>query len=417
MDAEGKEKIKDDKEISRIPVGELKPGMYLHDLGLDWLRHPFLTNSFYLDAPSINKIRQLGVDHVWIDESKKVEQDKVEEKNSEEAVRSKQGKRPKSKKVVPSLEQAQETTLEARETVQELFRGVYHQEEFPNFKGLQSTADELLTSVANNPAAMLSVGRLRTRDGYTYEHSVNCGVLMMIFASFYGLGEYHVRTLGIAGFLHDIGKVRVPNEILQKPGALTDEEFTEIKKHSSHGYQILKDTPGIPEKALEVARLHHERVDGKGYPDALPESKIPFEARLAAIVDVYDALTAVRCYKDGMTPTQALRQMMAEAGAKFDQNLFKRFIKCIGVYPPGSIVRLSNGQLGVVENVSRENSAKPIVRVVYDIEREEHIDPPRVINVSRENGLSVISSESLTDWAFLEERLLVSGNSQAHVNG
>nr|WP_274600153.1 HD-GYP domain-containing protein [Halorhodospira abdelmalekii] len=220
-----------------------------------------------------------------------------------------------------------------------------------------------------------------------------------------GKTKYQVRTLGIAGFLHDIGKVRVPSEILQKPSALTEGEYEEIKKHSTHGYQILTETPGIPETALKVARLHHERIDGGGYPDALPESKIPFEARLAAIVDVYDALTAVRCYKDGMTPTQALKRIMADAGTKFDQNLFKRFIKCIGVYPPGSIVRLSNGKIGVVENVSRENSAKPLVRVVYDAERQEYIDPPRLVHVSREPGLSVLSSESLTDWGFLEKRL------------
>ncbi|MBK1735738.1 hypothetical protein CKO15_10690 [Halorhodospira abdelmalekii] len=189
MSTQGKEKTGKDKEIRKVSVYELTPGMFLHDLGVEWLRHPFLHNSFYLDALSIRKIQKLGIDHVLIDTSKKVQQNKVQEKNQEEASLRKQVKRQKSKKVVPSAAQARETTLEARDTLRNLFKRVYQGGESPSFKELRATADGLLTSVANNPAAMLSVGRLRTRDGYTYEHSVNCGVLMMVFASFYGLGE------------------------------------------------------------------------------------------------------------------------------------------------------------------------------------------------------------------------------------
>lgn len=243
-------------------------------------------------------------------------------------------------------------------------------------EALTAVMDGVARSLARNSTALLTLIRLRSKDEYTYLHSVAVGTLMTGLAQRLGLTDAEVRDAGVGGLLHDIGKMAVPLEILNKPGALTPEEYAVAQIHPAEGYTMLCRL-GATGAALDVAHYHHEKMNGTGYPDGLEGEDIPLLARMGAICDVYDALTAERAYKKPWPPPLALGRM-SEWEGHFDPHLLRVFIEMVGIYPAGTLVRLDSGYVAIVLEQNETTLLRPIVSVVFDTSTNERVMPRRV---------------------------------------
>ncbi|MFM4964019.1 HD-GYP domain-containing protein [Aeromonas bivalvium] len=239
---------------------------------------------------------------------------------------------------------------------------------------LAAVAEEMVDTMFTHGDAMLCLARIRAKDAYLMEHSMNVAILLANFGRYLGLARSVLKELTLGGLLHDVGKIMTPNEVLNKPGKLTDEEFAIMREHVVHSHDILISTSGITPTMLEVATNHHERLDGSGYPRRLKGEQLSLYTRMSAIVDVYDAVTADRVYKQGMPPTQAFRILLKGAASHFDEELVTRFIKCMGVYPVGTLVQLSNQRLAIVMQRNEQQPLKPLVKVIYHASRRHYLD-------------------------------------------
>ncbi|MFM4704380.1 HD-GYP domain-containing protein [Aeromonas bivalvium] len=239
---------------------------------------------------------------------------------------------------------------------------------------LAAVAEEMVDTMFSHGDAMLCLARIRAKDAYLMEHSMNVAILLANFGRYLGLARSVLKELTLGGLLHDVGKIMTPNEVLNKPGKLTDEEFAIMREHVVHSHDILNATSGITPTMLEVATNHHERLDGSGYPRRLKGDQLSLYTRMSAIVDVYDAVTADRVYKPGMPPTQAFRILLKGAASHFDEELVTRFIKCMGVYPVGTLVQLSNQRLAIVMQRNEQQPLKPLVKVIYHAGLRHYLD-------------------------------------------
>ena len=233
---------------------------------------------------------------------------------------------------------------------------------------VQELADDIDNSVLNNPNALLCLSQIREKDKYLLEHSINVGILMSIFSTSMGYDKATVKELTTGAFLHDVGKILVPSEVLNKPGKLTAKEWIEMKRHVVYGQQVLNKSEGISDIAKSICGLHHERLDGTGYPVGYKADEINVYGRMAAVVDVYDAITAARCYHDGKSPFEAMRFLLKLGGeGHLDVKLVYNFIRCMSVYPVGTLVELDNGKLGVVQQANNEKPDRPLLKIFFNL--------------------------------------------------
>lgn len=243
-----------------------------------------------------------------------------------------------------------------------------------DIKPLADVADEMVEAIFTHRDVILCLARIREKDSYLMEHSLNVALMLANFGRFLGLDRDVLQQLTMGGLLHDIGKTLIPDEILHKPGKLTEYEFEIMKDHVVFSKKILSKTVGITPIMMEVAANHHERIDGSGYPNGLIGDELGLYGRMSSIIDVYDALSADRVYKSGMSPTQAFRILLQGAGKHFDADLVSKFIKCLGVYPIGSLVMLSNKRLGIVIKRNDNEPLKPTVKLIYHATAKHYID-------------------------------------------
>ncbi|ABK42806.1 metal dependent phosphohydrolase [Magnetococcus marinus MC-1] len=234
---------------------------------------------------------------------------------------------------------------------------------------------DMVESMFSNKDAMLSLSMIKAKDEYTFMHSVNVGVFLVAFAQSMEMTPEELVAVGVGAMLHDIGKMKTPQEVLNKPGKLDDEEFLQMKMHVVHSEKILAAAPGISELSVQIAGRHHERWDGSGYPRQLKGHAIGQMGQMSAIVDVYDAITSDRCYHKGNSPHQALKRMMEWSKFHFNPDLFQKFVQCVGIYPMGTLVRLHNGYLGVVLETNTESLLHPVVRVLIDSKAKKKLKP------------------------------------------
>ncbi len=239
---------------------------------------------------------------------------------------------------------------------------------------------ECMRSILRSPDAMMLMTHLRSKDEYTWHHSMNVCVLAIALGRHLNLRYDELITLGLCGMLHDIGKMRLPSDILEHPGVYTPEERLIMQSHTSLGYKILSENSSIADIVAEVAHNHHERIDGQGFPRRLKSHQISPFAKMIAIVDTYDAVTTERSYKQGKTHLEAINILLESSGRALDETLVNHFIQCIGVYPSGSIVETNNGEIGMVIEVNQKKKLKP--KVVILLNNEKKPQRKKVINLA-----------------------------------
>ena len=234
----------------------------------------------------------------------------------------------------------------------------------PDLPAALQTVDGLADAVAQNRTAVVALTAMRSYDNYTFTHMVNVAILTMGQARALGIDGKLLREFGLSALMHDIGKVRTPKEILNKPEKLTDQEFAIMRRHTVDGAEILRQTPEMPVLAPVVAFEHHLRLDGNGYPAGVTRASLNLGTMLCSIADVYDAMRSQRSYQEAFATDRILAVLKRNDGQQFDQHLVRRFVQLLGIYPPGNLVKLSTGEIAVVVQIHAPDPYRPRVRVV-----------------------------------------------------
>jgi putative nucleotidyltransferase with HDIG domain len=350
--------------------------MYIHDLNVDWMKHPFIRPSFMLREESdLARIFASGIEQVWIDTVKGL--DTAPEPGAEPEAGPEPGRVPPARARTPFLEElptAKRILREARRIIYSVLMDVRMGRQV-RVGQLQPVVMRITGSILRSPGTLVSLCRLREADRATYQHSISSCALLVMFGQHLGMDEESLLEVGMGGMLHDLGKMRVPDHILNKPGKLTDSEYAIMRSHVRLGLETLAQTPGITTPVIQVAAEHHERCDGSGYPNRLTGGQISQLGRMASIVDVYDATTSNRIYHQFLEPAPALRRLFERAPREFDLDLVQQFIQAIGIYPAGSLVRLKSDRLAVVVEQTPGRLLWPKVRVVYDLARDQGVPP------------------------------------------
>jgi HD-GYP domain-containing protein (c-di-GMP phosphodiesterase class II) len=316
---------------------------------------------------------------------------------------------------LPPSVAASEELPRARRIVREasqIIYGVMHdvrQGNEPSFDQVGPVVERITESVLRNNGALLSLARAKNKDNYTYMHSVSVCALLVCFGRALGMGRNDLHQLGIGGMLHDVGKFTIPDRILNKPGPLTDEEFAEMKTHAGQSRHMLSATPGMSQRVIEIAAEHHERHDGSGYPEGLKGEAISLMGQMAAICDVYDAITSDRVYRKAIPPTEALSKIYRWSEIHFSPNLVQTFLRTIGIYPVGSLVMLESGRLAVVLEQHAASLLTPCVRIIFHA-RGNYYVPPEDLDLSRtfgrRGGDRIVGHEAPEKWVIDPIRFL-----------
>lgn len=373
----------------KVSTRDLTPGMYVSRLDRPWLETPFLLQGFYISNDEDIGLLQRYCAHVFVD----VERDppgaqpkaaKRHGRTNSHGRRDGAGEPAASHADLPkrvahysdasAVEEELEVARGLRDEVSELVAEVM--ESVRSGKKLdvdraKVAVGRMTESILRNPDAFMWLRLLKDRDSYTYAHCLDASALAIAFGRHLGLSRSNLEDLGMGALMFDVGKMRLPAELLTKPSALTEAEFEVVKRHVQHSIDIMQDTRGVSAEAIAIAATHHERFDGSGYPRGLSGPEIPLLGRIAAIVDCYDAMTSERLYCPAMSAHEAIKRLYAARDTLFQDELVEQFIQTLGVYPVGSIVELSTGQVGIVIAQNRLRRLRPRVMLVLD----EHKQP------------------------------------------
>jgi len=396
--------------LKKIDIQHLRTGMHIHELCGSWMEHPFWRTKFVVTDPNdIKQIVDSGIKEVWIDDEKGLDVEVVAETKEEVDAEVDQALMhaavtgtpqqmlpPKKVAMAEEVARAAKICANAKGAVVSMFQEVRMGKAISG-EAANELVDEISSSVMRNPGALISLARLKTADDYTYMHSVAVCALMVALAGRLGLDEKQTREAGMSGLLHDLGKALMPMEVLNKPGKLTDEEFRIIKSHPVEGHRLLVEGGTVGAVPLDVCLHHHEKIDGSGYPHRLTGENISMFAKMGAVCDVYDAITSNRPYKAGWDPAESIRKMTEWCNGHFDTRIFQAFVKSIGIYPVGSLVRLASGRLAVVVEQS-ESLLTPRIKVFFSTKSQTYI-PPEVIDLGRP-GVSekIVAREDAEKW-------------------
>ncbi|GGC89457.1 HD-GYP domain-containing protein [Halopseudomonas salina] len=396
--------------LKKIPLSQVCMGMYVHKFCGSWLEHPFWTSKLLIeDSATLAKIRQSSVNELIIDLARGCDvaphhpaapiESVALGKDAEVGADNSQAKTPViTSSFKDEVRQAREIFRSGKEAVVSMFADARMGRTLET-AGLNELLDEMSASVSRNSHALISVARIKSKDEYTYLHSVAVAALMIGMARQLQLDEEATRQAGLAGLLHDLGKALTPEDILNKPGKLTEDEFAVMREHPVMGYQLLQSWTDVPEAVLDVCLHHHEKFDGTGYPQQQAGAQISLLARIGAICDVYDAITSNRPYKAGWDPAISVSRMVAWKG-HFDPELLRIFVRMLGIYPVGSLVKLTSKQLAVVIEQNPESLLKPKVEVFYSITLRQKI-ATRTLDLSDTRVKEqIVSREDPEQWNF-----------------
>lgn len=367
--------------LKKVTVDQVRIGMYVHKFCSSWDDSPFWRTSLTIETRQhLQDLQASAVQEVWIDTDKGLDviappaarPDAAPAQPAPPVMEA-----PRRASFSDEMTEAKNICAKGKKAVTTMFQEARMGKAL-NTQQAEALVDEISASVMRNPDALIGLARLKNKDDYTYMHSVAVCALMIALARQLKLDDPQIREAGMAGLLHDIGKMAIPQQILDKPGKLTDEEFLAVKAHPLRGHEILTDSANATAGALEVCLHHHERIDGTGYPHQLKGDQISLLARMGAVCDVYDAITSNRAYKAGWEPAESLRRMSEWSGSHFDPAIFQAFVKCLGIYPTGSLVKLKSGRVGVVTEQCEQSLLTPRVKVFFSLKSNTYIAPEMV---------------------------------------
>ncbi|CAB9495996.1 HD-GYP domain-containing protein [Alteromonas macleodii] len=396
--------------IKKITIDQLIPGMFVHQILEQKGTLTVKSQGRVISNDVVNVLKKQGVKTLAIDTEKAFDPSNNSTSSTGNSKPNNSNKAEKAKKVSLENELTRASKLhEQGKAIQKLLLASVQKETPFDASIPKAFSSKLVESVDRNPDALLCLTKIREKDDYLLEHSLNVAILLANFGKFLGMSEEEVQDLSYAGFLHDLGKIKIPDEILHKPGRLTDSEMDIMKGHVKHGVDYLKETD-IAQPLIQAISEHHERLDGLGYPAGTKGDDISKAGRMLAIADMYDALTADRVYKAGMSSQKAFSILMNDAPTRLDKSLVQQFIKCLGVYPVGSLVLLSNERLAMVLE-QKGSPLTPLVKVFYSV-RNSHYLTPKDIDLSIDKTVSITKAVIASDYkidvnAFFERSVSV----------
>lgn len=378
-----------------IPVGELQFGMYIAELDRPWTDTPFRFQGFVLETPEQLETLRKYCRQVQVDPDKAEVVSRLADRtpgparSAVDLSRTGRVKYPQQAPVEREFQHAVSMHVSGERAVQESVVALRAGKTL-DAQRVSEAVNGVTESVLRNPDAMLLYTQLQEKGDYTRSHALDSSVYMTAFGRFLEMSREDISLLGHLGLLQDVGKVRLPNELIEKRERLTPAEFELAKRHVEYSAEILRATSGLPAGLAELALLHHERHDGSGYPKKLRGNEIGLIGSIAAIVDTFDALTARRPYAEPVAPSTALSMLYKWRGTFFDPYLVEQFIRCIGIFPIGSVVELNSGESGIVIAQNLEKRLQPRVMVVRDAAGNP-LKPQKLVDLSR--GLKIASGE------------------------
>ena len=375
----------------KVDVSELKKGMFVSELDRPWTETSFLLQGVLIKSNEDISQFQESCEYVYIDGEKSDESvhphlksiaagTKATQFGASDVTKASEMADLEQHNFTQELKIAHKVHLRAREYIDRALEDV-RLGQAVDTEAAKVIVGDIADSIARSPHAMVWLTNIKERDEYTSIHCMNVCVLAVSFGRSLGMPKAELEILGLGGLLHDLGKIRVPLEILNKPSSLTAEEFEIMKTHPVIGYDMLREQGSVPDVVLDIVKHHHERRNGKGYPSKLDGDQINNMTRIVAIVDVYDAITSDRCYHDAITPYDAVKNMYEWVNEEFDKDIIEKFIKCLGIYPIGCVVELNMGHVGLVVSASEKSKLRPIVLLVQN-SKKETFPNPKLINLA-----------------------------------
>lgn len=364
--------------LTHIDVKELKIGMYIAELDRPWLESTFLFQGFELKTTADIKEVQSQCDFVYIDVKKQPNLISLK-RGSKEWIKDRKPPK-KTSNFNAEFNYAKSVFHETSGLVKSFMEDITLGKAI-NVEIAKKSVADCVQSIIKSPDALMWLTQLKERDEYTSQHSMNVCILSITLGRQINLPEYELEELGLCGMMHDMGKMKIPLEILNKPGRFEPEEFAIMKSHTTLGWKLLMSQSGMPGSVIDTAYGHHERLDGKGYPRGLTDEQIPLYARIVSIADMYDAITSDRVYKEGKTHLEAIKIMNQESGNQLDSTLVIKFIESLGIYPPGNIVEMTNGEVAVIIEVNPVKKLKPKITMLLD--EEKNRVKPRLVNLAK----------------------------------
>jgi len=344
-------------------ITEITAGTYIEKITLQTGSFRLTKSEWVKNDAVLNKLIELGIKNVLVDT------DKFNAQMAADAAALNAASLGRKHEFSVKMTQAKALISTSKDVQRKIFQHIEEGSQI-DLCSVKNLTTELIDTLFADSNALMCAINIRKKDEYLLEHSFAVSMLMALFSRYLGIEKTLIRELAIGAFLHDIGKIRTPDHILNKPGKLTVDEFSIMKLHVDHSIDIIKSIQGVSHISLDVAGLHHEKLNGEGYPFGLAGQQISRYGRMLSICDIYDALTANRCYKEGSTQLKAfsILRSLAQDG-QLDLSLVNAFIKCMGVYPVGSLVKLHSNRLAIVEGYNQADPTRPKVNSFYSLDK------------------------------------------------
>ncbi|MGX5174537.1 HD-GYP domain-containing protein [Aliikangiella sp. IMCC44653] len=362
----------------KVPVAKLQLGMYISQLDKPWEDSPFLFQGFPIDSEEL--LNSVKNECEWVEVEFPCEEDYENFKtllsnNGEDRTKQYQ-------EMLEELPRAKKEYDSSSLLVKNIMRNIIKDDDF-DLEPVQNAVKACVDSILHNSDALMLLTNIKDADAYTAEHCLRVSIMAIAFAKFLELEENELEVIGIGAMLHDVGKMRIPHNILNKPGRLSPAEYNVMQDHAEQGFKILQSKKHLSPDAIEIARSHHERLDGEGYPQQLKQDQISLYTKIVSIVDTFDAITSKRVYSEAESPSKAFKVILDNSDKQFDAHLAKKFVEWMGVYPIGSVVEMKTGELGVVTQIHSDKKLKPRVYLFTDENKqtgyEKSIDLARMV--------------------------------------
>ena len=351
-------------QLVRVPVNSVSLGMYIAKLDRPWVGTPFMYQGFRInDNKDLRALREY-CQEVYVDVVKS-RPAPLQEQEQDSLANVKKVKYQSTIDVRQEMGSANSGYSQSLKQVNSMLEEVEKGDDL-DVAIARGSVKTCTDSIVRNPNAMVWLTHIKQKDYVTAQHCLRVALLAISLGRHLGLPKQNLETLGLCGMLHDVGKSKISVELLNKKGTLTSKEFNILKSHAILGHTMLAKDKLLPAQVLDAALSHHERIDGQGYPNQVSASNLSFYTRIVSIVDAYDAMISERPYKKAMTSSQALKTIYDERGRQFDHHLVVKFIESMGLYPPGSLVEMSSGEVGVVIAAEASARLKPTVALLTD---------------------------------------------------